>query len=87
MDKYRVVLSRSATKELENLPHVVADRVVARLEALESSPRPAGALKLKGANLWRLRVGDYRVVYALDDAAKVVDVVIIQHRKDVYRDL
>ncbi len=85
MADYEVVLGRSAQKELDRLPDKIADRIIARLEALQRAPRPPGSLKLRGANHWRVRIGDYRVIYAIDDAKKLVDVSIIQHRKDVYR--
>jgi mRNA interferase RelE/StbE len=87
MADYEIVLARSARKELEKLPDKIADRIVARLEELQRMPRLSGSLKLAGANLWRVRVGDYRVIYEINDAKKVVDVLIIQHRKDVYRGL
>ncbi len=60
MAKYRVVLAKSARKELESLPDRLADRIIGRLEALGVSPRPVGCLKLKGASQWRIRVDDYR---------------------------
>jgi mRNA interferase RelE/StbE len=87
MADYRVVLSRSARKELEGLPDKVADRIVRQLEALSRLPRPTGCLKLKGTSQWRIRIGDYRVIYGIDDSARLIDVVYIRHRKDVYRDL
>ncbi len=61
------------------------ERVVARIEALAHDPRPVGARKLRGAdNLWRVRVGDYRIVYGLDDRRRLVDIVRIRHRRDAY---
>ena len=52
------------------------------------NPRPVRAIKLQGnRNLWRLRVGDYRVLYSIDDSARLVDVSAVRHRRDVYRDL
>jgi mRNA interferase RelE/StbE len=60
-------------------------RIVARLEQLAASPRPPGCKKLKsGDNQWRVRVGDYRIVYEIDDTAKTVDVTRIAHRREVY---
>lgn len=60
-------------------------RIMARLERLASSARPPGCKKLKGGDKeWRIRVGDYRIVYEIDDAAKTVDVTRIAHRRDVY---
>lgn len=88
MSDYGITFARSARKELDRLPADVAKRVLEKIEALRDHPRPIGVTKLKGQrNLWRLRVGDYRVVYAIDDAAKAVDVSIVRHRRDVYRDL
>jgi len=57
-----------------------------RLEGLATGPRPHGCKKLKGgANEWRIRIGDYRVIYEIDDAAKTVDVTRIAHRREVYQ--
>ena len=86
MADYRVVFTRSARKELESLPGTIAARIVATSERLAAEPRPTGARKLRGgADLWRVRVGDYRVVYAINDADRVVDVRVVRHRKDAYR--
>ena len=83
---YTVHLKRSAEKELEDLPGHVHDRIVKRLLALEQNPRPRGVRKLRGkAEEYRLRVGDYRVLYIVDDAAQVVEVVAIRHRREAYR--
>jgi mRNA interferase RelE/StbE len=82
---YRVALTASAEKELEGLPSKVVARIMARLEQLAATPRPPGCKKLKtGDNQWRLRVGDYRIVYEIDDTAKTVDVTRIAHRREVY---
>jgi mRNA interferase RelE/StbE len=83
--KYSVEVKPAARKELECLPDNVLARVVRKLEALGDSPRPAGCKKLKGyEDQWRLRVGDWRVVYVIDDAAKLVSVTRIAHRREVY---
>ena len=85
MDSYAVELKSSARKELESLPDSVLSRVVHKLESLAQNPRPAGCKKLKGyKDLWRVRVGDWRVVYIIDDPAKVVSVTRIAHRREVY---
>ena len=61
-------------------------RLFNRIEALALEPRPGGSKKLQGAqHLWRVRVGDYRVVYSIDDRQRVVDIVRVRHRRDVYR--
>jgi mRNA interferase RelE/StbE len=88
MADYSITFARSARKELDRLPAELAERVLQKIGALSATPRPVGVTKLKGQkNLWRLRVGDYRVVYAIDDEQKIVDVSIVRHRRDVYRDL
>ena len=88
MADYSVSLARSARKELERLPDQVANKILNKLEELAGNPRKVGVTKLHGQkNLWRLRVGDYRIVYSIDDASRIVDVSIIRHRREVYRDL
>ena len=79
--------ARSARKELENLPANIADRILRKIEALAENPRLSGVVKLQGSrNLWRLHVGDYRVIYSIHDFYRTVDIAIIRHRRDVYRD-
>jgi len=83
--RYAVELKPSARKELERLPGKVIERIFPKLEALESEPRPVGCKKLKGGREeWRIRVGDYRVVYTVDDAKLLVSVTRIRHRGEVY---
>ena len=85
MDSYSVKVKPTARKELEALPDNVLARVVRKLEALAETPRPAGCKKLKGyKDQWRVRIGDWRVVYIIDDAARVVSVTRIAHRREVY---
>jgi mRNA interferase RelE/StbE len=85
VNSYAVQVKPSAGKELEALPDNVLSRVVRKLEALGDTPRDAGCKKLKGhKDQWRVRVGDWRVVYIIDDTAKVVSVTRIAHRREVY---
>jgi len=85
VDSYAVELKSSARKELESLPGSVLPRIVRKLEVLGQNPRPAGCKKLRGyRDLWRIRVGDWRVVYIIDDHAKVVSITRIAHRREVY---
>jgi mRNA interferase RelE/StbE len=85
VSSYRVALTASAEKELHRLPAQFVARIIPRLEHLASAPRPPGCKKLKGGdNEWRIRVGDYRIVYEIDDTARTVDVTRIGHRRDVY---
>ena len=85
MGDYSIQLKPSARKELEALPDRILARIVQKLELLSITPRPAGCKKLKGyKDQWRIRIGDRRVVYIIDDAAKVVSVTRIAHRREVY---
>ena len=85
MHSYRVALTTSARKELQALPVEQLARIVPRLERLGAIPRPAGCKKLRGGDKeWRIRVGDYRIVYEIDDKAQTVDVTRIAHRREVY---
>jgi mRNA interferase RelE/StbE len=84
--EYTVVFARSARKELQALDRTVAARVLKRIEALRLEPRPSGCKKLEGTeDLWRIRIGDWRVVYAVDDARALVEVSVIRHRREAYR--
>lgn len=85
MASYRLLIKPSAVKELEALPAKDRRRIVPRIEGLASEPRPHGCEKLSGLEQYRVRQGDYRVVYGVDDEARVVIVVKIGHRRDVYR--
>ncbi|MBM3149138.1 MAG: type II toxin-antitoxin system RelE/ParE family toxin [Chloroflexi bacterium] len=67
-------------------PHPVAKRILGKIEQLESNPRPSGCKMIHGhLNLWRIRVGEYRVIYSIDDRNLVVDVSVVRHRGEAYR--
>jgi len=88
MADYSISFARSARKELEHLSGELTERILAKIETLAENPRPVGVIKLHGQkNLWRMRVGDYRVVYSIDDFSKMIDISVIRHRRDVYRDM
>jgi mRNA interferase RelE/StbE len=83
---YRVLLERAAEKDLSRLSSEMHDRVIAAIQALANNPRPPGCRKLAGSKHdWRIRVGDYRVVYEIADAIRVVRVNRVRHRREVYR--
>lgn len=85
MTDYSVEVKPAAQKELEALPDNVLARVIRKLEALRQTPRPTGCKKLKGyKDQWRVRIGDWRVVYVIDDAAKLISVTRIAHWREVY---
>jgi mRNA interferase RelE/StbE len=82
---YAVEMKPSARKELEALPDTVLARAVRKIDALYNNPRPAGCKKLKDyEDYWRIRVGDWRVLYLIEDSARVVSVTRIAHRREVY---
>jgi mRNA interferase RelE/StbE len=83
--KYALDIKPSARKELENLSDTLIARLVPKIDGLATDPRPSGCRKLHGyQDLWRIRVGDYRVVYIIDDGRKMVSVTRVAHRRDVY---
>ncbi len=85
MASYRLLIQRSAAKELEALPSKDRSRIVAKIEGLGDKPHPPGSEKLSGEEKYRLRQGDYRVLYSIQDASTTVTVVKIGHRREVYR--
>lgn len=85
MASYELLIKRSAAKELEELPRKDRKRVAAKMEALRSNPRPLGAEKLSGQEKYRIRQGNYRVLYEINAGARSVTIVGVGDRKDVYR--
>jgi mRNA interferase RelE/StbE len=85
MNEYSLTFARSARKELESLPNSVVIRIFSKIESLAAEPRPNNCRKLQGfTNLWRIRIGDYRVIYSIDDNAKIVDIITVRHRREAY---
>ncbi len=83
---YQVVVERSAEKDLKRLSVEIRSRVANVLRALAENPRPSGSRKLAGTKHdWRVRVGDYRIIYEIADVIRVVRVQRIRHRREVYR--
>ena len=83
---YEVLIERSAERDLKSLPAALFTRIVPRIKALADTPRPTGCHKLAGSrNDWRIRVGDYRVIYEIEDARKQVKIFRVRHRREVYR--
>ncbi len=86
MKSYKVVLSKTAEKNLTKLPSQIVSKIIPVLQSLQDNPRPVGCKKLKGfVDLWRVRVGNYRIVYAIEDVILLVDIREIGHRKDIYK--
>jgi mRNA interferase RelE/StbE len=84
---YSVLLERQAEKELRNLPSQMLHRIDKHILLLSDEPRPKGVLKLKGkeGEGWRIKVGDYRILYVIDEVRKTIIIYRIKHRRDVYR--
>ena len=86
MASYRVVIKPSAVKEIEAVgSRKDRRRIVARIQTLAEDPRPHGCQKLSGAEKYRVRCGNYRIVYSIENDVLTVVVVKVEHRKDVYR--
>ena len=84
--RYEIIIRPTAEKSLDKIPRPSRRRIADALDKLREDPRPAGVVKLSGEdNLWRIRVGDYRVVYEIHDDRLIVLVLRVAHRKDVYR--
>jgi mRNA interferase RelE/StbE len=84
-DSYDLVVKKSAERELRALPKRDLRRVTERIQDLSHNPRPPGCEKLSGHDQYRIRQGDYRIVYAIHDAVRLVTLVKIGHRREVYR--
>ncbi len=82
---YQVILHRTAEKELDRLPSKVHRRITTKLLSLENEPRPFGVQKLHGHDGYRIRVGDFRILYLINDQKQIVEVIAIGDRRDVYR--
>jgi len=85
MPDYAITFARSARKELESLDAALVNRIFKKIVALAKDPRPKGCRKLRGEkSLWRIRIGDYRVIYAINDDAQLVDIIVVRHRSKAY---
>ena len=82
---YTIVIKRSAEKEMDRLPGEAFDRVSEAILSLESNPRHKGAKKLSSSSQYRLRVGPYRVLYVIHDPERIVEILAVGHRREVYR--
>lgn len=84
--RYRIEVTKAAERDLRALPADILKRVDKRILALAENPRPDGVKKLAGADdLYRVRVGDYRIIYEIQDRAIVVTIIRVRHRGEVYR--
>lgn len=84
MPEYNLVISRTAQKQLDKLPDDIAESLIEIIQNLAYDPRPSGCKKLKGRDGYRIRKGDYRIIYDVYDNLLIIEVIAIGHRKDVY---
>jgi len=83
---YKVFLEKRAEREIKKLPAEIFYRIILKLKTLSENPKPPGCRKITGAESdWRIRIGDYRIIYEIDEQEKAVKVMRIRHRRDVYR--
>jgi mRNA interferase RelE/StbE len=83
--KYQIRIKKSAEREMDSLPSQVFSRISGEILKLEHTPRPRGCKKLRGRHEYRIRVGAYRVLYIVNDMSRMLDIVAVGHRRDVYR--
>ena len=84
-DSYSLRIKRSAEKELRGVPKKDLPRVIERIQSLAVNPHPPGHQKLSGHDQYRVRQGDYRILYTIDNPGRVVEIIKIGHRREVYR--
>ncbi|HKK78008.1 MAG TPA: type II toxin-antitoxin system RelE/ParE family toxin [Phaeodactylibacter sp.] len=84
MGKYKVLLTKKAAKQLDKLADDIALPIIDAIEKLSENPRPPGCKKLKGRDAYRIRKGNYRVIYNVFDKELIVDVIAIGHRRGIY---
>ena len=85
MAEYSITFARSARRELEALDSSIILRILSKIETLAVYPRPPGSRKLSGEkHLWRIRIGDYRVIYSVLDKERRIDITAVRHRRDAY---
>jgi mRNA interferase RelE/StbE len=82
---FKIIIPNSVKKDLNHLTESVFERIIMALRELEENPRPASCKKLKDRDAWRIRVGDYRIIYEIDDEKAEVVLVRVRHRREAYR--
>ena len=82
---YELFIERSAQKTLSKIHEPDQERIIKSIKALGEKPRPPGCIKLSGREAWRIRVGNYRVIYEIDDKINKILIILIRHRREIYR--
>ncbi len=84
MENYNIKIKKSASKEIAKLPQIILKRILSKIQALSSEPRLSGCKKLSADEKYRVRVGNYRILYSIEDEKLIVFIVKVGHRKDIY---
>lgn len=82
---YRIIIERTARKEIQKLNPADQNTIIQAIKKLAEEPRPIGCKKLKGRTAWRVRAGDYRIIYEIQDNLLIVTIITVGHRRDVYK--
>jgi len=85
MEKYKIEIKESVVKEFNSIPKKDLKKIVQKIRSLSDNPRPNGCVKISGQERYRIRQGDYRILYSIENEILVVYVIKIGHRKEVYR--
>ena len=85
MVKYSLKIKKSAAKELAKIPPPDLRRIIDKIKNLSIDPRPVGSQKLANFELYRVRQGDYRIVYSINDMEIIIEIIKIGHRRDIYK--
>jgi len=83
---YKILIKKSALKELENVPKIFRVKIISKIDELANDPRPSGVRKLENAlDTYRVRAGNYRIIYKIEDDQLLIEVIKVANRKDAYR--
>ncbi len=85
MGSYSLFLKKSAERDLRKIPQTDLQRIIQRIKELAATPRPSSSEKLAGQDSYRIRQGDYRIVYTVNDDRQLIEIIKIGHRREVYR--
>ena len=85
MAKFTVIITKSVQKQLAKLPDNVVDKLEERMLQLEQNPKPDDCIKLKGRDAYRIRVGNYRIIYDIQENILIITIIKVGHRKEIYR--
>ncbi len=85
MPDYQILISKTAQKQLDELPDQITEKLITSIWQLSKNPRPSGYIKLKGRDAYRIRKGDYRIIYEIIDKLLLIDIIAIGQRQQIYK--